>query len=277
MTSSTHLKLPFILPSQAQKHITHNEALVALDTLAQLAVLDRDLTAPPATPAEGDRYLVGPAPTGDWTGKADHIAAFDGAIWQFHTPEPGWTAYVVDEDCLAAWNGTAWSPVVATAPLFGVNTTADPTTRLAIKSDAVLFSHDDVTPGSGDLQLKFNKAAAGNTASLLLQTGWSGRAELGTTGDDKLHLKVSPDGTTWHEALVADPATGNLGLGTATPVTKLDVDGPIRVKSYLVAALPSAAAGAGQVILVSNEAGGAVPAFSDGTNWRRVTDRAVVS
>lgn len=46
--------------------------------------------------------------------------------------------------------------------------------------------------------------------------------------------------------------------------------------SYVVAALPSAVR-PGRLIYVTNEAGGAVPAFSDGTNWRRVTDRNVVS
>lgn len=48
--------------------------------------------------------------------------------------------------------------------------------------------------------------------------------------------------------------------------------------SYTVATVPSASsAGAGARIYVSNESGGAVTAFSDGTNWRRVTDRAVIS
>lgn len=51
-----------------------------------------------------------------------------------------------------------------------------------------------------------------------------------------------------------------------------------KLKSYTVATLPAAGvAGTGALVYVSNEAGGAVPAFSDGTNWRRVTDRAVVS
>ena len=277
MTSSTHLKLPFILPSQAQKHITHNEAIAALDTLTQLAVLDRDLSAPPLSPAEGDRYIVGASASGDWAGKTNQIAAFDGAIWQFYPPEPGWTAYLVDEAQLVLWNATAWVPIIVTARTFGINTAADATNRLAVKSDAVLLCHDDVTPGSGDLRLKFNKLAAANTAALLFQSNWSGRAELGLTGDDKLHLKTSPDGSAWHEAIVADPATGNLGIGTASPTVALEVDGPVRVKSYSVATLPSAAAGAGQFIMVSDESGGPIPAFSDGTTWRRVTDRAVVS
>ncbi|MDB5540688.1 MAG: hypothetical protein JWQ89_2415 [Devosia sp.] len=280
MTTSTHLKLPFILPAQAGKHITHNEAIAALDSLTQLAVLDRDLSVPPAGPTSGARYIVGPSPTGDWSGKANHIATHDGAAWQFHAPEPGWLAFVLDENGLLAWSGVAWLPTLgldATAPKLGLNATADATNRLAVKSDAVLLSHDDVTPGSGDLRLKLNKSAAGNTASLLYQTGFSGRAELGTSGDDKLHIKVSPDGVAWHEALVIDPATGNVGLGTATPAVRLDVDGPVRTKSYTVATVPAASAGAGQLIFVTNESGGATLAFSDGASWRRTADRAVIS
>lgn len=47
--------------------------------------------------------------------------------------------------------------------------------------------------------------------------------------------------------------------------------------SYTVATLPDAESNEAVMIYVSDEAGGAVPAFSDGTDWRRVTDRAVVS
>ena len=50
------------------------------------------------------------------------------------------------------------------------------------------------------------------------------------------------------------------------------------IPSYTVAELGSLnASPAGQMVYCSNESGGSVPAFSDGTNWRRVTDRAIVS
>lgn len=52
---------------------------------------------------------------------------------------------------------------------------------------------------------------------------------------------------------------------------------PLPLAVYTVAGVPSAALWTGALIHVSNEAGGAVTAFSDGTNWRRVTDRAVIS
>ena len=49
--TTAHLALPFIMAAQAQKHVTMNEALRLLDGIVQLSVLDRDLTAPPASPA----------------------------------------------------------------------------------------------------------------------------------------------------------------------------------------------------------------------------------
>lgn len=53
--------------------------------------------------------------------------------------------------------------------------------------------------------------------------------------------------------------------------------GPVATRSYEIASLPSAANHEGALIYVSDEAGGAVIAFSDGTNWRRVQDRMIVS
>lgn len=61
---TTILSLPLILPAQAQKHVTHNEALVQLDLIVQLAVINRTLTAPPALPALGDRHIVAAGATG---------------------------------------------------------------------------------------------------------------------------------------------------------------------------------------------------------------------
>jgi len=68
---------------------------------------------------------------------------------------------------------------------------------------------------------------------------------------------------------------GDVGIGVTNPAAKLDVDGVVKVKSYTVATLPAVVAGG--MIYVSNETGGAVLAFGDGTNWRRSTDRAVVA
>ena len=61
--------LPYLAAAQAQKHVTHNEALRRLDAVVQLAVLDATLAAPPASPDEGDRYIVAASATGAWAGQ----------------------------------------------------------------------------------------------------------------------------------------------------------------------------------------------------------------
>lgn len=205
MDNSPNLSLPYILPSQAQKHVTHNEALRRLDAVVQLSVLDRDLAVPPATPEEGDRYLVATSPTGAWSGKAGMVAAWQDGAWVFLAPRQGWLAWVADETRLVAFDGGAWGDVGAAAslPRLGINASTDATNRLAVRSEATLF--DNVGTGH---QVKVNKAGAGHGATVLFQTGYSGRAEFGLAGDDDWRVKTSADGANWHEALVADRGTG---------------------------------------------------------------------
>lgn len=108
MESTPNLLLPYIMPSQAQKHVTHNEALRVLDALVHLAVLDRDLTAPPSAPDEGDRYIVAAPATDMWAAQDGKIAAWQDGGWTFLDPKPGWLCFVVDEGALLCWTGSAW-------------------------------------------------------------------------------------------------------------------------------------------------------------------------
>lgn len=212
-----NLALPYIMPSQAQKHVTHNEAIRMLDAVVQLSVLSETQTAPPASPDAGARYIIGPDPTGDWSGKHNQIAAYQDSAWMYYVPQAGWLAYVASAGTLLAFDGAQWSPVAGSvsdqAPFFGINTNADATNRLAAKSDAVLFSHDDVTPGSGDVRFTINKAANDKTSSLLFQSNWSGHAEFGLSGDNDIALKVSDDGANWQTALQIDAASATTRFG----------------------------------------------------------------
>jgi hypothetical protein len=273
MAHSTNLNLPYIEAAQAQKHITHNEAIRALDALVCICVIDRDLNVAPVSPVDGDRFLIAAAPTGAWAGHAGKIAAWQDGAWEFYAPKEGWLVWAADDDIALFFNGASWvSSPSQNAALLGVNTTADTTNRIAVSSPASLFNH----AGAGHRQ-KINKNAVGDTASQLFQTNFSGRAEIGLLGSDNFEFKVSADGSSWTTALRLDAATGNVGVGV-NPATRLHVDGPIRCGASTVATIPSAStSGPGTIIYVSNEAGGAVLAFSDGTNWRRVTDRAVIS
>jgi len=101
-------------------------------------------------------------------------------------------------------------------PGLGINTSYDATNLLAVASEATLFTH----VGQGH-QLKLNKQAALNTASLLFQTDWSGRAEMGTAGSDAFEIKVSADGSTWHTALLTDPASGHVTLAHGARIDHL--------------------------------------------------------
>ena len=210
------LSLPLLLPAQAQKHVTHNEALRLLDVMVQLAVLNRNLSAAPALPAIGDRHIVATGAVGVWAGKIGKIAVFTVTGWQFFAPRAGWQAHVLAEGMTVVYSGLVWAAPAAqaTAPIFGVNATADTTNRLTVQSAATLLTHN----GAGH-QVKVNKSGVGDTASLLFQTGFSGRAEMGLAGNDAFSIKVSADGTTFNDALSADPATGGVSLAKPAILT----------------------------------------------------------
>ncbi|MEQ1951212.1 DUF2793 domain-containing protein [Mesorhizobium sp. CN2-181] len=222
MDTSDNLDLPYIMPSQAQKHVTHNEAIGMLDALVQLRVLDRDLAAPPGAPANGDRYIVAAGATGGWSGQSGKIAhRLDGA-WSFYAAKPGFFCHVADEGVFVHWTGSAWEPLTATLAvlqnlaLLGVGTTADNTNPFSAKLNKALWTAKTVSEGGdGDLRYTLNKETAADVLSLLLQTGFSGRAELGLIGDDDLTLKVSADGSAWTTALKIDRTSGQFTINNA--------------------------------------------------------------
>ena len=218
MDLSPRLSLSYVLPQQAQKHVTINETFRRLDALVQLSVLSRTAVNEPATPAEGDAYILPAGKTGaSWSSFADQsVASFRDGVWSEIAAVGGFIAYVADEDSFYRFAGGNWGAFSGASSgnstLLGVNTIADATNRLAVKSDAVLFNHDDVTPGTGDHRLTINKSATAKTASAIFQTGASSRAEFGLTGDDDFHVKVSTDGSTWTNAVTIDNASGFVGV-----------------------------------------------------------------
>lgn len=220
---SPRLSLPFILPSQAQKHVTHNEALTRLDIVAQLAVEGINASTPPALPEAGQVWALGFAPTGAWAGQASRLAAFVNESWLFVAPGEGWIALDKSDGRLFRRAGSGWQPLAPPAldnlDGVGINASHDSTNRLAVSSATTLFNHE----GAGH-QIKINKATVGDTASLLFQTGFGGRAEMGTSGSDDFAVKVSADGAAWVTALRLEAATGHVtgtavqqGAGDATP------------------------------------------------------------
>jgi hypothetical protein len=359
MPNTVNHNLTLMAAGQAQKHVTLNEALVQLDAAIQLTVVSAALATPPPSPPEGARYIVPAAATGLFAGHGGQIAWFDAGAWRFVVPQPGWLAYDQSGQQYLSFDGTAWRKLPLGVPdMLGVNTGAATNRRLSVASDSTLLTHD----GSNH-RVVINKAQSADTATVLFQKGFSGRAEFGLSGSDAFSLKVSGDGAQWRTALVVDPATGYISVGGVTPTAAMhvvaegdvrlllqplsgannresyvdfastfdnnagdtgvrqvarirsgfagggfgtefmsfgvgDVSGPneqpaerarltaaglsvagsVKPAALAKAALPSASiTGAGAMLMVTDEAGGPVIAFSDGTAWRRVTDRAVVA
>lgn len=212
--TSPRLNLPFILPAQAQKHVTHNEALMLLDAMTQLSVIDQDVDVPPQDATDGQAFAIGDAPTGDWIGRGNLIAVrFEGG-WRFVDPKEGWIIWDQTQGAILVRVGSDWQPMSGNTQNLtglGVGTTSDVVNRLVVASPAVLFTHDE---SDGDQRLVLNKETTPDTTSLLFQTGFSGRAEMGLAGTDDFAIKVSMDGSQFLTAMAFDSSTG-LASGAA--------------------------------------------------------------
>ena len=108
MATSPRLALSYLVASQSQKEVTHNEALNDLDCLVQLSVISNALTTPPTMPSDGDCYLVAMSATGAWSGKDGCIAVYFSG-WRFKTPKAGWIAYLQNLSKFYVYNGSAWA------------------------------------------------------------------------------------------------------------------------------------------------------------------------
>ncbi|WP_425041385.1 DUF2793 domain-containing protein [Primorskyibacter sp. S187A] len=203
---SPNLSLPYLLPSQAQKHVTHNEALRQLDALAQLTLQAIDANAPPATPQDGEVHALGSAPTGAWAGQAGRLAVFSDAAWLFVEPQDGWRAWDMGAGALRVYSGGMWLPVapeLQNLPGVGIGASSDATNRLSVASDAALFTH-----AGSDHRLTINKASSTDTASMVFQSGFSGRAEMGLAGSEDFNIRVSADGSSFTDAVSARRSDG---------------------------------------------------------------------
>jgi Protein of unknown function (DUF2793)/Chaperone of endosialidase len=213
MAVTKRLGLPLIDQGQSMKHITHNEALAQLDGIVQLTALSI-LSAPPANPAEDAVYIVGSSPAGLFETHEKAIALFQNGGFNFVMPRIGWRCFLQSPKSFLVFDGSSWTEVAGKqdrAPRFGINIAADDANRFAVNSNNVLLTATAVADGgAGDIRVKVNREGVSNTASILYQSNWSGRAEMGLMGDDQFRFKVSPQGSDWKEALVIDPSSAKV-------------------------------------------------------------------
>ncbi len=103
--TTSRLALPYIMAAQAQKHVTHNEALRLLDGLIQMRVTNATATGPPSAPNEGDAYIIKAPATGEWTGWEKDVAFYADGSW-FRLPAL---------DGMRIWNAEVSTLLVYTA------------------------------------------------------------------------------------------------------------------------------------------------------------------
>jgi hypothetical protein len=87
--------------------------LKRLGAVVGLSVKDRDLATPPASPTDGDRYIVAAAATGAWAGKTGQIAVRVAGQWEFYPAKIGWLCFVEDESVLTTYKATGWGTGIA--------------------------------------------------------------------------------------------------------------------------------------------------------------------
>ncbi len=214
---SARLDLTYLVASQLQKHVTLNETLTRLDALVQTAVVSRSVTTQPLASVDGAMWILPEQAAGtDWSLRpTGALMRHERDGWTEHPCPDGMMVVVLDEGEVVLRRDGAWIPLAQTfdelgnLTRLGIGTTADAANPFAAKLNKALWTAME-TPdgGDGDLRFTLNKQGSADVLSLLFQSGYGGRTEMGLVGEDDFTLKVSPDGGTWHEAMRIDRQDG---------------------------------------------------------------------
>jgi hypothetical protein len=187
MAKTAQLDLPLVMPAQAQKHVTVNEALARLDAAAQLRVVSSLVQDPPATAVDGLSYMVPAGATGAWQGLAGQIAVWSNGGWSFLAPRAGWRAWDESRGGHQLFDGTTWVPDALVVSPNGAGA----------KLKVLEFDHV-ITPGSTNA----TSTAIPNQAQVL---GVTGRVVAELTGTAL---------TTWRIGVSGSDNRYGSGLGT---------------------------------------------------------------
>lgn len=213
MTDTPNLALPYIAAAQAQKHVTHNEAMRLLDGMVQIGVISRVVGTPPGSPAEGDRYLVPTGATGAWAGWDGSIAFRADAAWLRLIPKAGWLIYSAADGLFYVYGGASWAVLAGAAGAAtrtGVETltnkTLDNTNTITLKD--TLFTLQDDGDATKQLQVQLSGLTTGTTRTL-------------TVPDASGTLALLSAAQTWTAANVFQSSSGSYSTGGATGTVNL--------------------------------------------------------
>ena len=91
----------------------YNADFQKLDTCVMLSVKSIGNNTPPGSPANGDRYIVGASPSGDWTSHAGELALYISSAWTFYSVSEGWIIWDETEEAAKAYDGSSWLNVLS--------------------------------------------------------------------------------------------------------------------------------------------------------------------
>ena len=146
MSETPRLGLTYLESGQAQKHVTVNEALARIDAFGAPAAVSRSFATPPIDAPEGALHVVGPQPTGGWTGAEGLLAAMLNGGWALREPELGRRLWIVDEGREIVFDGLEWregSAVAACGAAIGMRVIAiDHSVAPGVLSETIPFIPD---------------------------------------------------------------------------------------------------------------------------------------
>lgn len=208
MTDTPRLALPAIEAAQAQKHVTHNEALVLLDCLVQLAVESRALATPPSSPAEGASYIPAAGASGAWTDWDNQIALYSGGGWQRIAPISGLKAWVKSERLTLTYEDGVWRDGVALTANGG---------RVTLRAKEEELTLSGAYVETSDAAFIPNRAIVLGVAS---------RTTLAIAGATSYAVGIAGDTSKFGDLLGIAPGATNVGV---IGPTGLYADTPVRV------------------------------------------------
>jgi hypothetical protein len=157
-----------------------------------------------------------------------------------------------------------------------INGVADVVLRRRSAANLALGAADAASPVAQTISVQ--SATGTNTSAASAVFSLDGAQGTGTGAGGDVRIRVAPNGSTGSSQNALVEAVRFRATDLATQCAGAVIaGGPVVLPSFTVGTLPSASLWTRGLIYVSDDVGGTTPAFSDGTNWRRVADRAVVS
>jgi len=142
MTTTDRLALPLLAAGQAQKEVTHNEALALVDLMLMPVVQSVAPAGVPAAPALGQCWIVGSSASGAWSGQDGALAGWTAGGWRFAAPFDGMAVWSLADGMSAQHVGGLWrigSANVSQLSISGIKVVGAQQAAIAAPSSGVVI------------------------------------------------------------------------------------------------------------------------------------------